>query len=207
MDQSGNAPAATSDSSHSTSSGLLARVKAGDGEAWRRLIGVYGPLVYQWCRHCALSPEDAADVAQEVFSAGARKVADFRRERPEDTFRGWLWTITLNKIRDQARRRQGEPRAQGGTEAQHRLAQILDQALDSTDAGLVSDCENSLAHRIVELARAGVEERTWQAFWRVAVDGEDAAVVAESLGISVQAVYDAKYRIRRKIRQQFEDLG
>jgi hypothetical protein len=40
----------------------------------------------------------------------------------------------------------------------------------------------------------------------VAVEGEEVAAVAQSLGISVQAVYDAKYRIRRKVRQELDGL-
>jgi RNA polymerase sigma-70 factor (ECF subfamily) len=64
----------------------------------------------------------------------------------------------------------------------------------------------NLERRAIELVRAGVEERTWQAFWRVAVEGEDVDDVAKSLGISPQAVYDAKYRIRRKVRQELDGL-
>ena len=40
-----------------------------------------------------------------------------RRDRSGDSFRGWLWTITQNKIRDQFRYRQGAPQAEGGSDA------------------------------------------------------------------------------------------
>jgi DNA-directed RNA polymerase specialized sigma24 family protein len=58
-----------------------------------------------------VSEADAADVSQDVFAAVARHIADFRRERPGDSFRGWLWTITRNKVRYHWRRLADEVRA------------------------------------------------------------------------------------------------
>src|SRR5688572_4263442 len=101
----------------STSSSLIDRVQARDAEAWRRLAHIYGPLVYRWTQKAGLQESDAADVSQEVFRAVASHVTEFRRDRPDATFRGWLWTITRNKIHDFFRRRAGEPEARGGSDA------------------------------------------------------------------------------------------
>ena len=68
--------------------------------------------MYHWCRRCALTPEDTADVFQEVFRAVALHIADFRRDREGDTFRGWLRTITRNKVAD--------ARARGSSRARFR---------------------------------------------------------------------------------------
>ena len=59
----------------------------------------------------------------------------------------------------------------------------------------------------MELIRAEFKESTWQAFYRTAVDARPAAEVAEELGISLRAVYQAKYRVMRRIRRELEDLG
>ena len=75
-------------------------------------------MVFLWCRQWGLSVHDAADVVQEVWTTVAMHLADFRRERPEDTFRGWLWTITRNKLRDRVRRWRNRACAVGGTDAQ-----------------------------------------------------------------------------------------
>src|SRR5437764_23519 len=95
----------TDDASSSSRPTLLERLRAGQAGAWERLAELYGQTVYVWCRRAGVSEADAADVSQEVFTAVARTVADFRRERPGDSFRGWLWTITQNKVRDHWRRR------------------------------------------------------------------------------------------------------
>ena len=95
---------------NATSPSLLARVQANQPGSWERLVDLYAPLVYHWCRRSALSPEDAADVFQEVFRSVAEHIAGFRRDRAGATFRGWLRTITRNKINDHFRRSQGRAR-------------------------------------------------------------------------------------------------
>ncbi len=186
----------------STSSSMLERARTGDTEAWRRLSDLYSPLIYRWCRQFDLQAADAADVAQDVFAAVLASLKAYHRDRPGDSFRGWLWTITRNKVRDHLRRRQGQPQAEGGTEAQERLVRVPAREPEAS----APDQDNSLEHRAVELIRAGVEERTWRAFWLVTVEKRDATAVAEQLGISLQAVYDAKYRVRRRIRQHLDGL-
>ena len=94
-----------------TSPTLLASVKAEDRAGWTRLVSLYGPLVYRWCRCAGLQPADAADLGQEVFCAVARNISNFRRDRPGDSFRAWLHTITLNKIRDHTASKQAANRA------------------------------------------------------------------------------------------------
>ncbi len=188
----------------SISTTLLERLRRQDPAGWQRFAELYGPVVYGWCRRSQLQPEDAADVAQEVFAAMLANLAGFRRNRPGDSFNGWLWTICQNKIRDHFRRRQEH--AQGGTDAQQRWTQIPDPELDSSGSIAPPDDRTDLAQRVLELARAGVEERTWQAFWRLTVDGQDVADVAEALGMSTPAVYKAKYRVLRLIRSASQDL-
>ncbi len=101
--------------SSATSRGLLERVKVDDAAAWHRLVDLYAPLVYRWCRGFGLPEPDAADVFQDVFQAVASSIACFRKEKEGDTFRGWLRTITRNKIRDHFRIRGREPAGEGGT--------------------------------------------------------------------------------------------
>ena len=90
--------------SQATSLTLLQRVQARQPAAWERFVDLYAPLVLHWCRRGGLSTEDAADVFQEVFRSVAEHIADFRRDRASDTFRGWLRTITRNKMLDHFRR-------------------------------------------------------------------------------------------------------
>jgi len=201
-----NADIASIDNPSSTSSSLLERAKTGDEGAWERLVAIYGPSVYEWCRRAGLHAEDAADVAQDVFGSLVTTLPNFRRDRPNDSFRAWLRTVTQNKIRDFFRRQRGKPLAPGGTTAMERLAQLAEELSATENVEQPSDELLLLRRRAVEIVRAGVEERTWEAFWRVVVEGRPASDVAAELGISPQAVYDAKYRLQRKLRQELDGL-
>ena len=186
-----------------TSSGLLEGVKAHDPEAWRRLALLYGPLVYQWCRGRGLQAGDAEDVLQEVFLTVATRVGEFRREREGDTFRGWLWTITRNKIGDWIRRQRSHETAVGGTEAQQRLERepSPEEALPALEGGEAG----GLYRAALDLIRPEFEERSWLAFWQVVLDGRAAGDVADELHLTRNAVYIAKSRVLRRLREVLGD--
>jgi RNA polymerase sigma-70 factor (ECF subfamily) len=180
----------------STASSLIRGVKALDPAAWRQLAHVYGPLVYGWARRAGLRGEDAADIAQEVFRVVAARPQRLQYGRPGDTFRGWLWTITRNKVRDFWRGQATHPPAIGGSDAREILLLVPEEGGSSSlvppDASL---------RRAVEIIRGEFEERSWQAFWRVTVEGRPPADVAAELGVSANAVYLARSRILRRFRE------
>jgi RNA polymerase sigma-70 factor, ECF subfamily len=188
----------------STTSGWLEQVRVKDPAAWQRLVRLYGPLVYGWARHSGLQAEDAADVVQEVFRAVLVHVADFRRDRPGDTFRGWLRAITHNKLRDFWRRGQGKPRAAGGSEAQRQLQEMADP-LACEVAEAEEPAPGSLLHRALDLIRLEFEDKSWQAFYRVTVEGRQPADVATELGMTTNAIYVARSRILRRLREELGD--
>jgi RNA polymerase sigma-70 factor, ECF subfamily len=191
-----------------TSPSLLLRVKEREPEAWSRLSRVYGPLVYQWSRRCGLSAEDATDIVQEVFGVLARRIDGFRRERPDDTFRGWLWTIARNKVRDHFRRSQDRAVADGGSTAYQRLQQLADDAPEPwADDAERTVTERGIVARILALIQAEFEPTTWRAFWIATVERRTAAEIASQLGITKHAVHQAKYRVLRRLREEMDGLG
>ena len=187
----------------STSRSLLARVHGNDAAAWDRLVALYTPLVWHWCRKMQLPRQDSADVFQEVFRAVATHIRDFHRDRPGDTFRGWLRTITRNKVHDHFRARSREPQAAGGSEARAwwaRLPEIRD-----TEEALEGD-ERRLFRQALELIKAEFQDRTWLAFWRVVVEGKAPQTVAEELNMNPGAVRVAKCRVLHRLRLELGDL-
>jgi RNA polymerase sigma-70 factor (ECF subfamily) len=195
-----------SSDSISTSSSLLRRAKTEDGAAWARLCELYGPLVYRWARQAGLQSSDAADVGQEVFHVVSRRLASFRKEKYGDTFRGWLWGITRNKIREHRRQEVCGAQGAGGTAALQRLMELAaTQARSSSEVEKRTD-RGRIIRRALEIVRAEFEESTWQAFWRAAVDHQKAPDIADELGMSTAAVRQAKYRVLRRLRNELADL-
>ncbi len=191
-------------SGSSTSPSLIERVKAQDQDAWRRLVRLYGPLVDFWIRRTGLlQPADANDLFQDVFLAVARAVGRFSKDRPGDSFRGWLRTITRSKVADHHRQRGFEFRAAGGSDAQQRFEELADSPPDETDE---SNEICALRFRAVEMLRGQFEEKTWRAFWRVTVEGHAVKDVASDLRVTPSAVRLAKSRVLRRLREELRGL-
>jgi RNA polymerase sigma-70 factor (ECF subfamily) len=198
-----------------TSLTLLERVRANDQQAWQRLVGLYSPLVYHWCARWQVTGPDADDVVQNVFLGVAANVENFQRPHLVDpavareapatgAFRGWLGAIARNKLCDFYERRQRQPKAQGGSEAQRLLEGLPTVTLsdDAADAAPVSD----VYYRALELIRGDFQETTWQAFWRTAVENQTPAEVGPALGLSKAAVRQAKARVLRRLKEVVGDL-
>jgi RNA polymerase sigma-70 factor (ECF subfamily) len=189
-----------------TSLTLLDRLRTGDADAWHRLIDLYAPLVRHWCRRWGVQGADADDVSQDVFQAASQQILKFRRERPGDTFRGWLRGITRHKTLDFWRRRGQQPVAAGGTDTVRLLEAVPEPASDSGDDPADASPIAGVFHRALALIRNDFEERTWQAFWRVTVDGQTTAEAAAALGMTVSAVRMAKSRVMRRLREEIGDI-
>jgi RNA polymerase sigma-70 factor (ECF subfamily) len=189
----------------SISSTLLERIKAQRPEAWRRLIDLYGPVTYRWCRLAGVPKDDAADVVQEVFAALTKHIGGFRRDRPSDSFTAWLRSVTNSKVVDFFRTCQGRVAAEGGTDAYQRLCQVPESSVVPLNEK--PEELRSLVTRLgLDLVQAEFEQRTWQAFWQVAVEGREVSVVAADLGMTAQAVYKAKSRVLHRLRQELDGL-
>lgn len=189
----------------SISSTLLVRIKEQRPKAWSRLADLYGPVVYRWCRQRGVARDDAPDLVQEVFAAVVRHVDGFRRDRPGDSFAAWLRTITQNVVRDHFRACRHRPSALGGTDAQQRFCELPDPARpqEANDSATVSDVVVPLG---LELIRSEFETRTWDAFRRAVIEKQPPARIAQELGMSVAAVYQAKSRVLRRLRRDLDGL-
>jgi RNA polymerase sigma-70 factor (ECF subfamily) len=130
----------------------------------------------------------------------------FRRDRPGDSFRGWLWTIARNKVRDHFRRWKDEPHAIGGSDVQKRMAELPDLSEDLSSISSDEDDRRILLQELMNALRQEIEKRTWTAFWRTTIDGHSSADVARDLGMSTKAVRQAKYRVLQRIRMELEGL-
>lgn len=189
-----------------TSTTWLDAVRTRDPQAWRRLTDLYGPLVFHWGRRHGLSEEDARDLTQDVFSAVASAVDRFLHEPQQGTFRGWLWTIARNKLRDHFRKQAAVAPAEGGTVFLALLAQVPESWSDESQHPSDQTALKLLFRRALENVRCEFEEHTWQAFWMVTVDQRDTVDVASALAMSCNSVRQAKSRVLRRLRRELGDL-
>lgn len=196
---------ASHSSSDSTETSLIVRAQRNEAEAWQRLSQLYGPMIYGWSRRAGLQPNDAADVMQTVFVTLTRRINQFQRRTSRDSFRGWLWTVTRNKVNDHFRQLQNQAAARGGTDARNMLQALAESPPSSTSVEGQQEL-NSLWRRAIQLVQGEFEGRTWIAFWRTAVEGDAPKDVAADMEISVWAVYKARTRVLQRLREEFQGL-
>ncbi|MGI9445600.1 MAG: RNA polymerase sigma factor [Rubripirellula sp.] len=191
----------------STDNGLIEGLCAHDEQAWSRFVDEYSPLIYVWCRHFGLQPADALDVSQQVFQAVSRSISTFARRTGDGSFRGWLFVVTRNLVRNYLARTLRGPQPQGGTSIQLRLLQTPDMVDEESLSGTSSVVRDSSMKSALDAARASFDERTWNCFWLVAMEGNSAVEVAEQLGMRPAAVRQAKYRVTQRLRRDLEDFS
>lgn len=198
-------PSQTASSSDSTSLSLVRLAQRDDADAWQRLTKLYGPVVYEWARRADIQPHDAADVTQEVFQSLAKGLKSFRKQNPGDSFRGWLWTVTRNKVLDHFRLKQNREEGTGGSIAFDAVARF------ETDPPSVESISGrsetaGVRRRVMEQIKQRTAPKTWTAFYRTTVEDDAPHDVAEDLGMSVWAVYKARSRIIKRLRDELTDL-
>lgn len=176
-----------------------------EAAAWERLSALYGPIVYGWCRRSGLQESDAADCTQEVFRAVFQHIGQFRGGENGGSFRGWLWTITVNQIRHHFRQAQQRAIPVGGSRAGQILAQLPEANLPEEDPDAQATRQRIL-WRALELVRGDFSEATWAIFERTTLERQTYQQVAEDLGIKVNAVRQARFRVLRRLREELDGL-
>lgn len=203
-----------------TSTELLRQAQANNQGAWEQLVNLYSRRMYRWCRRAGLQSADAGNVVQESLQAVARKLGEFRRDRPGDTFRGWLRRITDNKIRDHFRREgRALDAATGGTDGYQRLLglgkdpqQVEQHTFGASEHADQPTWDTSVVealsphaegfHKQIEEVRNEISQRDWKFFWRVVVDGQSAADVGREFDVTANTVRLVKMRVLRRLRKR-----
>jgi RNA polymerase sigma-70 factor (ECF subfamily) len=184
---------------------LLERMRTGpDAAAWQRLVDLYTPFLYEWlCRRHGVQDQDAHDVIQETFLVVMRRLPRFRHNGQPGAFHKWLRRITAYCLLNfwKARGRfPSIPRDQDMLQELRDPHSGLSQLWDEEHRAY-------LARRALERLEPEFEDSTLTAFRRVVMDGARPVDVAAELGITRNAVDLATLRVRRRLRQLYEEMG
>lgn len=189
---------------HTRPSLLLRLRDPRDTASWRTFVEIYAPLIYRYCRGRGLQDSDAADVGQEVLTQVARSMHTFTYQPERGRFRDWLGTVTRHKIaRFVARRDRGERAVGGDVEAE-----TLGEAVAPTsEAEWTAEFNTRLVQVALERVRPHFEAASWQAFTLVWVEHQPATKVARAVGLGIDAVYVAKSRVLKRLREEVLELA
>ena len=197
---------------------LLARLRAGDGQAAHRLVRLLGPLVMAWCRQKGLGPSETLAATADVFREAVGSASEFSGAGDQggegSTFPGWVKGLTAA-----AAARVLEGRGSDGHELEHghgnsdttRTWPFFGRLIGpgpgpGPPAAVPLDGETEaryLVRSATELVLEECDETTRRAFHGVVVAGRSAAAVATEMGVSAGSVRVAVATVARKLRAEF----
>ena len=107
---------------------------------------------------------------------------------------------------DHFRRLARQPAGIGGSTVNLRIHQTPD--IIPTDWGEESTQadQQSVYRRALELIESEFETHTWRAFWRTTIAGTAAKDVAQELDMTPGSVYNARYKVLKRLREEFVGL-
>ncbi len=183
----------------STATSLLEGLRHNDSDAWARLVDLWTPLIWGYCRRRGFTQQDAEEITQEVLTRIYKGLSGFERDGAGKRFRFWVMAIVRNEIADFCRRRNGSPAPVGGSDYRGILESIpeSDETADSEQFELVK-----IVARVLEVIRADFQEKNWQAFELVEFRKLSNQEAGEQVGLTANAVRQATYRIRRRIQEE-----
>jgi RNA polymerase sigma-70 factor (ECF subfamily) len=184
-----------------TSPSLLFRLREApaDADAWKQFDDIYRPLLSGWLRRYSLQAHDAADLVQEILETVCRELPHFHYDPARGRFRGWLRQIMVNRLREFWRARKRD----------RAFVEPVVEELQDPDSELSRRWDREHDRHVLQALLARIEPdfevTTRQAFQRL-LAGEEPKAVAAALGLSVNAVFLARSRILKRLREAARDL-
>lgn len=187
-----------------TRESLLIRIRdQQDQQAWSEFVEIYAPLVYNFARKQGLQDADATDVTQDVLSCVNGVISQFEYDSTKGKFRNYVFTITRNEIR-----RCWKDSASQAKTGNSALQELLKQSEGNSSE---EDQWNDQHQRQVfqwacEKVKPEFKATTWQAFLLTSIEHKSAEKTARDVGISIGAVYIARSRVIKRIRELVQEL-
>ncbi len=133
---------------------------------------------------------------QEVFTSLARSMPDFQYDPAKGRFRSYLKTVVVHAIQRILRQKQGET-------ALEDIVQVgeVDSSSEETWEKEWRQYHLQQAMHTIEVEFNAKDRAAFEAY---AVQGRDAKQTAETLGLSLDQVYQAKSRILARLSEVIE---
>ncbi|WP_417847695.1 RNA polymerase sigma factor [Thalassoglobus sp.] len=173
---------------------LLVQIRdLSDSESWSEFVAIYSPVITKTALRFGVQPEDVDDIRQEVFVQMMATIQRFSKDARKGRFRNYLAQITANKIRDRWRK------------SSRQSGNIENPALIPDEAETTEMFEEELNRQVMASAllrvRGQSRETTWNCFHQHVLLKRSAALVAQELKITENAVFVNCSRITARVRE------
>jgi RNA polymerase sigma-70 factor (ECF subfamily) len=188
-----------------TSESLILRIRDPlDALAWSQFMAIYKPVVYRLARRRGLQHADAEDLCQRVFMSVAKAVENWEAQEDGPQFRNWLNRVAHNAILNAITRVKPD-RATGGSSAADVLLEIPDG--DDMTTAICSESRMEAFRWAAKQVQAEFNPSTWTMFHETTIGNRSIADVAAELGSSSGAVYIARCRVMRRIKDKVNEVS
>jgi RNA polymerase sigma-70 factor (ECF subfamily) len=191
----------SSSESVTISSTLLTGARSANPNAWVMIVTRYSPKIMTWMLLAGVDSSDAPDLLQDVWRSVLMSLKNFRREKPDDTFRGWLRTIAQRRIADYFESRSQQPRNLPLAQLESLQSQNL---LTDEIAANVSE-RVTLLQKYMQQVESEVKPNTWLVFQMHVIEEKSVEEVAAILKIPTYSVYTSKSRVIKRLRELLQD--
>ena len=186
-----------------TNDSLICRIKdSADEVAWMQFLAIYRPVIVRLGISQGLQHADADDLAQQVFVSVAGSIESWQPTRSGKQFRYWLNRVARNAIINSLTR--VPPDRGAGSPDVDRLLEdvaISDQPLSRE---ILAEAHMESIRWATKEIEHEFSEATWQMFWLSTVKGNSVDQVAKRSGKSVGAVYIARCRVTKRLKEIVE---
>jgi RNA polymerase sigma-70 factor (ECF subfamily) len=190
---------------HTTNKSLLVRAQCGEAAAWERLTAIYRPMIFGCLLNHGVARQETEDLTQDILLTMVRKVRDFEHSGRIGSFRAWLRVLTLNRVR-----KFWQSRSNLMTPRQGQTLMELSQSLEDPDSDLAREWDlehdRHVYRRLLEIVSQDFEPTTICIFRRMVIENASGPEVALELNMSLAAVYGAKARVMKRLREESEGL-
>lgn len=189
-----------------TSTQLVEQLRdPGNAQAWGGFDQRYRPILEGFGRALGLTPDEAAELAQQTLVEFAAAYRAGKYDRGRGRLSSWLIGIARNLACDMHRRR-GARRAAGELALLEVPAELPDDA--HLTRVWAKQRESAILAEAMAILRDSqrLEAHTMRAFELFVVRGVPAQAVAAECGISVDSVYVIKNRLTARLREIVRDL-
>jgi RNA polymerase sigma-70 factor (ECF subfamily) len=179
----------------------LARVAAGDAEAFASLVDSHQERLLRLCERLLGDAEEARDAAQDVFLKAYRKAAAVR---PQGQVYTWLYRIAVNHCLNKLRRRK-LVRFLRWEDTEERDAPAFEPPDEAADPAAALEARRRW--RVTRRALARLPENQRSVVVLVRFEGLSYKQVAEVLDITEGAVESRLFRAMRRLEAAQEAAG
>jgi len=188
---------------------LLERLRDGDAVmAWDEFFARYWRLIYATARHRGCHEHTAEEIVQDVMLTVFEKRDVFRYDPERGRFRDWLRRVVGNAVARHHRQPAQRIRGEGGNSDGGRPEPVSEEP--SAEAAWETAFEQSMLAVLLDAVRREVAPETYQAFELLALKQLSGAEVARLTGLSRNAVYLARKRVGKRLRElgaKYRDEG